>query len=87
MDWITEDIVRTVAGASLIVALVTFVVKKIIPGVSGRGTQIAALICAMVIGVAIGKWNTPMACVLSIVNGLVIFAAALGWDNVVNYGK
>jgi len=85
MDWIKPDSLATVAGASLAVTLAVAAVKVLLPSITGRATQVVALVCSLIIAAAIGTFTSPVLALVSLLNGLVIFAASMGIDQAVNY--
>ena len=87
MEWITIDTLKTVGGASLAVTVVTAVIKSVIPGVTGRITQLVALGLSLVIAAVIGKWSTPTDAFITLLNACVIYAASVGIDQTINYKK
>ena len=87
MNWITEDMLKTVAGAASSVALVTMLLKAITPTITGRTTQLVALVLSLVIAGVIGDWTSVSTGLVSALNGAVICATAMGIDQAVNYKK
>lgn len=85
MDWITPDSLKTVAGSALAVTLLTAVVKHVLC-IKGRPVQIIALVLAMVISLTQSRLSTCSDILIAVLNGLVIFASAVGIDQAVNYG-
>lgn len=86
MDWITLDGLKSVGGASLAVMLLTSVLKSL-TGITGRRTQLAAFCLSVVIAVIIGDVRTFTAATITLLNALVIYAAAMGIDQAVNYKR
>jgi hypothetical protein len=86
MNWIDIETLKTVAGASVVVALLVAVLKEAF-NVSGRATQIVALGVSLVVGGLIGSWHSVTGVILTFINSVVIFAAAMGYDQVFNYKK
>lgn len=84
MDWITIDSLKSVGGAALAVMLLVSVLKSV-TGMTGRRTQLAALLLSIVIAVIIGDVSSIAASVVTLLNSLVIFAAAMGIDQAVHY--
>lgn len=87
MDWITIDTLKNVGGAAMAVSGITVMAKKLFPGLTGRGTQITAGVVSLAIAAVIGNWTTAPACLVSLLNAAVILMAAIGADQLVNYGK
>jgi len=86
MDFLTIDTLRSVGGAALAVSVVTAVVKKV-SSITGRETQIAAAAVSLAIAIVIGDWHSLQSGTLAALNGFVIFAAAVGIDQTLNYGR
>lgn len=86
MDWLTIEVLRTIAGASLAVTILTAAIKAI-GCTSGRITQLSALGVSLVIAFATQIPTDFKSGLVTFLNGLVIFAAATGIDQTVNLEK
>jgi len=84
MELFTPEGLTTVAGASLAVTLIVAIIKQVF-GLTGRAVQIVALVFALGIACAFGQFGSPQLALTTILNGAVIFAAAMGIDQAVNY--
>lgn len=87
MEWVTVDSLKTVGGASAAVTLVTAAIKSISLKIAGRVTQAIALGLSLVIAGVLGKWSSASDCLVTILNGFVIFTSAVGIDQVINYNR
>jgi hypothetical protein len=86
MDWLTPEGLGTVAGAAFAVTLVTWVLKKV-ACTTGRGTQTVALVASLVIALATSDVHTAQGALITVLNGCVIFATAMGFDQIATYKK
>lgn len=86
MDWITSSSLASVGGAALAVTLVTAILKQVF-GIMGKRTQVVALCLSVIIAVIIGDVSSAAGAFVTLLNGFVICAAALGIDQAANYGK
>lgn len=86
MDWITLDVLTTVAGASAAVTLVTGIVKQF-GCTTGRKTQLIAAVLSLAIVLVIKFPGTAQDGLLSLLNAAVVLAASMGWDQLFNYKR
>jgi hypothetical protein len=79
MDAITLTYLLTIPGATAVVLLITQVIKPMLP--TAFPTRVLALILSMLIVVGVGLLAAPITVVgiiLSVINGFVVTAAAMG---------
>lgn len=87
MEFMKPDVLQTVAGAVVVVSIVTAVLKAIIPAISGRVTQLVVLGLALVIVGVTMPWQSAVGVLMNVINALVIFTSAMGLDQAVNLAK
>lgn len=74
----------TVAGIAAAVTLVTAVVKALL-GTGGRVTQLVAFALSLILAaIFMGSWHTTQEIAMSLLNGFVVAAAAIGIDQAAN---
>ena len=84
MELFTPSALATVTGAALAVTVVTAVLKQAF-GIIGRHSQIVALGLAVIISVARGNISSIQLALVALLNAFVIFTAAVGIDQALNY--
>jgi hypothetical protein len=87
MDWINAQNFSTVGGTAALVTIAVAVLKRIAPGISGRWTQLVALGLSMLIVYGIDFPYTMLGILICFFNSLIVFLAAMGTDQFINYNR
>jgi hypothetical protein len=90
MDFVTPESLLVSGGAALAVTLIVAGLKSAF-GITGRRTQTVAFVVSMLFGTAIGIYtggfSTLLGGLATLTNAFVIYMAAIGADQIANYGK